>query len=189
MITEEWRSIPSCPGYEASSAGRVRSLDRVIKRGIRSCRATGRILRPAKAKRSMYFHVTLHSVGVGRCTRTIHSLVAEAFAGPRPAGMVVRHLDGDSTNCAASNLVYGTWSQNNHDCVRHGNHPAKSRTHCPRNHRLALPNLRAKEWRIRGYRNCLACSRATNYLRHHRVGDFQQISDRYYAQIMAEVAA
>jgi hypothetical protein len=53
--------------------------------------------------------------------RTIHSLVAEAFIGPRPDGMQVRHLDGDRTNNHLINLSYGTPVENAADRERHGN--------------------------------------------------------------------
>ncbi len=31
--TEDWKPVPSCPGYEASSLGGLRSIDRVIITG------------------------------------------------------------------------------------------------------------------------------------------------------------
>lgn len=38
--------------------------------------------------------------------RTVHSLVAEAFLGPRPVGKVITFKDLDRTNCNLSNLHY-----------------------------------------------------------------------------------
>jgi hypothetical protein len=37
-----------------------------------------------------------------------------------PEGMQVRHLDGDTMNCRAGNLAYGTHKENQEDKVRHG---------------------------------------------------------------------
>lgn len=51
---------------------------------------------------------------------SVHSLVAEAFIGPRPDGEVVRHLDGDSQNNCAENLAYGSTHENALDQVRQG---------------------------------------------------------------------
>jgi hypothetical protein len=42
----------------------------------------------------------------------VHHLVADAFLGPRPEGKQIRHRDDDSFNNVASNLMYGTPSQN-----------------------------------------------------------------------------
>jgi hypothetical protein len=48
------------------------------------------------------------------------SLICTAFHGQRPFGMNVRHLDGSRTNDAASNLCWGTQSENCMDKVLHG---------------------------------------------------------------------
>ena len=54
--------------------------------------------------------------------RLVCHLVTMAFHGPRPEGMVVRHLDGDQTNDAQGNLIWGTESQNQQDSLEHGTH-------------------------------------------------------------------
>lgn len=51
----------------------------------------------------------------------VHIEVLYAFSGPRPDGLVVRHLDGDSVNNNLSNLKYGTPLENSADMVMHGN--------------------------------------------------------------------
>lgn len=60
--------------------------------------------------------------GYGRSRRTyVHILVAEAFIGKKPfQKAVVRHLDGVSSNNAASNLAWGTHQQNEDDKRNHG---------------------------------------------------------------------
>lgn len=50
----------------------------------------------------------------------LHRLICEAFHGPCPEGMECRHIDGDRTNNAASNLAWGTKFQNEDDRKRHG---------------------------------------------------------------------
>ena len=52
---------------------------------------------------------------------TVHSLVAEAFLGPRPLGAQVRHLDGNRGNNHISNLAYGSAKENAADRELHGN--------------------------------------------------------------------
>jgi len=44
--------------------------------------------------------------------RTIHSLVAEAFIGPRPYGLDINHKNGIKTDNRPENLEYCTTSQN-----------------------------------------------------------------------------
>lgn len=50
----------------------------------------------------------------------IASLIALAFIGERPDGMVIRHIDGDSLNNRPNNLAYGTQKENIADKEIHG---------------------------------------------------------------------
>lgn len=50
----------------------------------------------------------------------IHRTVCELFNGPPSFGQQCRHLDGDNTNNAASNLKWGTPSENSADKIAHG---------------------------------------------------------------------
>lgn len=119
---EIWRPVVGHEGqYEVSDLGRVRSVDREVWVSGSRGRAAhwhprkGRILRPGRMNK--YNHL---SVAIGRGnSRTVHSLVAEAFIGPRPEDLDVCHRDGDATNNRASNLYYGTRSDNNRDITRH----------------------------------------------------------------------
>jgi len=98
-----WTQIPGAPGYEASRDGRVRGPRRVLKPFDNG---------------NGYLHVR-----IGSRNRTVHGIVAETFIGPRPDGHVIRHLDGDRLNNAASNLAYGTQRQNVRDQIAHGTFP------------------------------------------------------------------
>lgn len=51
-----------------------------------------------------------------------HKLVARTFIGPRPAGKVIRHLNGDRLDNCIINLVYGTVRENHLDAIEHGTH-------------------------------------------------------------------
>lgn len=110
MSIEEWRSVGSYPGYEASSTGRIRAL-----------RSGVLVIVPSRLMANGYRYVSIRQNG-RRKTTTVHSLVTEAFHGPRPDGMQVRHLDGTRTNNAPENLRWGTASENAYDSVRHGTH-------------------------------------------------------------------
>lgn len=112
---EEWRDIPSQPGYQASSGGRIRSLDRVVTNcdGVsRVCK--GRVLRQALCRG--YYKV---SCGKGM-QRYVAHLVLEAFTGMCPVGMVACHNDGNKTNNKPENLRWDTQGANLLDRKRHG---------------------------------------------------------------------
>lgn len=109
----EWRVVPSCSAYEVSEFGDVRRA--LASRGTR----VGRVLK-AHANNKGYLTVDLYVDGAGK-KRTAHTLVAEAFIGPRPNGMSVLHGDGERANNHRKNLRYGTASENGTDMVAHGN--------------------------------------------------------------------
>ncbi len=51
-------------------------------------------------------------VGIEGKVHTIHSLVAEAFLGPRPKGYDIDHISGDKTDNRLCNLEYVTHKEN-----------------------------------------------------------------------------
>lgn len=113
-MSEVWKDIPGYEGrYQASSLGRIRSLPNKTRKGVR-------VLRPS-SDRQGYLVVGLHKGGVQRHGK-VHLLVASAFHGERPVGLVCRHLDGVNTNNAPENLAWGTLEDNNQDTARHGSH-------------------------------------------------------------------
>lgn len=113
---EEWRSIPGFLGYEASTLGRVRSLDRTIPTTAGYSRMhRGRVLRPAKAKIG-YPVVNLGHNNV----QCVHRLVCLAFHGEAPPGFTdVAHWDGDPGNNRPSNLRWTDRKGNMADMIRH----------------------------------------------------------------------
>jgi hypothetical protein len=116
---EEWRAVPGYEGiYEASDMGRIKTLARRLKTwyGTRACHE--KILKTPPDKRG-YPKLALQK---GRNVKwtTVHAVVARAFLGEPPKGHEVRHLDGNPSNCALSNLEYGTKLQNMRDQYRHG---------------------------------------------------------------------
>ena len=72
-----------------------------------------------------YPRATLYRFHNGRYERAqihVHVLVLAAFVGPRPEGMVTRHLDGNPANNRLANVCYGTNAENAQDRIRHGTH-------------------------------------------------------------------
>jgi hypothetical protein len=102
-VEEIWKSIPEFEGYyEASSLGRIRSLDviRTAPNGGEWVKK-GQILKPRVINDFGHLGVKLSVNGV-KCDRTVHYLVATAFHGERPEGLLIRHLDGRPSNNAPS---------------------------------------------------------------------------------------
>jgi len=103
----QWREC--CEGfYEISDAGDVRR---------RVPPHAGRLLKPRMVKG--YYRVTVCVHSVPR-KPSVHSLVAEAFIGPRPAGLVINHKDGVKTNNSPNNLEYCTVRENAYHASRNG---------------------------------------------------------------------
>ncbi len=137
---EAWLQVPGFPDYDVTSLARVWSRPRVTRDGKH---VGGRFLKPNLGSHG-YLTVRVTPPGGKSVTRTVHSLVLEAFKGPCPAGKEARHLDGVSTNNVASNLEWGTNSENQHDKVRHGTHHYANRTECKNGHELTGENVRVK---------------------------------------------
>lgn len=118
----EYRPIAGFPGYEVGADGSVWSLLRKGPQAKESRIGTRwRRLKPGVTKRG-YLLLTL-CVDGKRYTRWVHQLVLEAFLGPRPEGCVARHCpDRNPSNCAITNLKWGTHKENADDRGRDGNH-------------------------------------------------------------------
>lgn len=155
MHTEEWRPIAGYVGaYEVSDLGRVRSLDRKVFAGpSRERLSRGRVLSAYTGGRYSKVRLTVDTNG---STKNVHALVAAAFLGDCPPGLVVRHINGDPHDNRVENLCYGTESENMRDQVRHGTHTWAKRTHCHRGHPYSPENTRIRPG---GARMCRTCNR------------------------------
>ncbi len=162
---EQWRPVAGYEGlYEVSDQGRVRSLDRLAtdtgKGGSSRTRLFhGRIRRQVINAQTGYPCVVLCAGGQDR-TVTVHTLVLEAFVGPRPDGMYACHNNGIKTDLRLLNLRWDTPSENSFDAVRHGNNVNAAKTHCKRGHEFTPENT-APNNGGRG-RKCRTCKRITN---------------------------
>jgi hypothetical protein len=112
--TVEYRDIAGWPGYRVGDDGSVWYA------WVNCCK--GRILRDRWKRmktgthRKGYLYVNLTPPEGGKYkTFRVHRLVLEAFAGPCPAGMECRHLNGIKTDCSLGNILWGTREQNRQD--------------------------------------------------------------------------
>ena len=119
-MIERWALVPGFPMHMVSSEGRVFSWH------------SQKFLRPGIGSHG-YWKLNL---AFGR-TVLLHAIVAEAFMGPRPAGMDVCHRDDNRLNPRLENLEYGTRAKNIQDTVRRGSHSGFS------------PEARRKAWQTR----------------------------------------
>lgn len=116
-MDEIWRTIKGHTGYEVSNLGRVRSWRN--RQG--HPQDFPRILSPGLVG-------GYRQIKLGRARQIkVHTLVLETFVGPRPEGMLCRHLDGNPQNNALTNLRWGTPEENYADRHHHGTDNTGSR--------------------------------------------------------------
>jgi hypothetical protein len=152
---EQWSAIPRFEGYyEASTQGRVRSIDRWIptKSGQTAFRR-GRILTQRALAGNGYQIVMMSKHGKYQ-NQLVHRLVLLAFRGEPDHDYECRHLNGIRTDNRLENLAWGTRSENTADQVRHGSHRNSAKTHCLRGHAFTADNTYI---RPSGGRMCRAC--------------------------------
>ena len=122
---EIWKDVPGYEGcYQVSNEGRVKSLAREVavprtRWGSQGTRKVNEAVMSLQTDSRNRVFVALRKDGAGK-RFTVASLVAAAFIGPRPEGMLVLHGDGVSTNNRADNLRYGTHVDNMDDARLHG---------------------------------------------------------------------
>lgn len=154
---EAWRPVPGFEGfYEVSDQGRVRSLARSWSTGFGTRCKPATLLHPHVGANG-YKGLSLKVAG-GQDTRNVHSLVAEAFIGPRPEDMDVCHENGDKTDNRVENLRYDTRNGNMRDQVRLGEHHGATKTHCTHGHEYTPENTLRNPW-DNGRRRCKTCVR------------------------------
>lgn len=110
----EYLAIEGCPNYKVGMDGSVWSNNR---RGRKTGRFSNRWKKLWGGRNSAGYPGVVIS-GRGHCL--VHHLVAEAFIGPRPENLEIRHLDGNRQNNRVDNLAYGTKSENCADSAKHG---------------------------------------------------------------------
>jgi hypothetical protein len=121
--TEEWRPIPGSVGYEVSSLGRLRSIDRDVSYTTADGRTITRhhqerILKLTAGKKTKYFYASLGRYG-GNIL--VHRAIALAFHGEPPtAKHHAAHDNGDRQDNRPGNVHWKTPVENEADKLRHG---------------------------------------------------------------------
>lgn len=114
-LQEFWKAIPGWEGfYEVSSAGNVRSIDRVVQPllGGPPQKRKGQDLKLGK-RRNGYLYVSLRNGETGMSRSSdVHRLVALAFLANPEGKPNVNHLDNSRDNNAVENLEWCTQQEN-----------------------------------------------------------------------------
>jgi len=99
---EVWRPVPSKPGLEASSHGRIRIEGKTAP-------TFGVITASSRGARHRYFG--RHIKGIGNIK--VHQAVCEAFHGPRPFDTaIVIHKNENGLDNRPDNVRWGTQKEN-----------------------------------------------------------------------------
>lgn len=158
MNKEQWLPVEGFDGYQASSLGRVRSIDRIITTSGGTPRNLPGVILTQSLARTGRYQVTLCRYGKKYPT-PVHKIVATTFFGPKPTPKhEVCHNDGDPLNNQVNNLRWDTKSENRKDRIRHGTDHNLNKTHCPRNHPYTEENTYIVP--STGARMCRICKRA-----------------------------
>lgn len=136
---ELWRPSVSYPMYEVSNFGHVRN------------RHSGLVLTPQVIPT---VRLVKYTGGIGQPVKLSH-LVAETWLGEKPSpATLVRHLDDNSMNNAATNLAYGTWLDNAADAKRNGRNSRARQVKCIHGHEFSSTNTIITKG---GRRQCRIC--------------------------------
>lgn len=146
-----WKTITGFPNYQVSELGEVMSLPMTGRR------TSGEILKPIVHKNG-YHYIGLYNGGSQPKMRRIHSLVLEAFVGPRPEGTHACHRDDDKDNNALANLYWGTPSENMADAYANGRRVLADS--CGKGHEFTEKNTYVRK--DTGARMCRQCMLESN---------------------------
>lgn len=126
---EIWKPIPGYGGhYEASSLGRVRSLDRIVMKRDRHTGAEmrqfykGKELKQWKGRKKHDHYYVRIGLDKRKMNLAVHRAVLLAFIGLPPDGMEACHNNGISDDNRPENLRWDTHFNNNQDRKKHGNY-------------------------------------------------------------------
>lgn len=130
VTTEEWKDIPGFEGmYQASSLGRIRSLDRYVGHNYGGKKMlTGRVMRLSTLLGG-YKIVNLRD-GEKTHRSRVARLVLSAFVGLPAKNMAACHADNTPSNNRIDNLRWDTYAGNEGDKVLAGTSNRGERNWC-----------------------------------------------------------
>lgn len=159
----EWRKIPGFGRYSVREDGAIR------RDACKHCGVKERRITPGINDRG-YLRAGIVRDDDRNITRTVHSFVALAFIGSRPAGMVVCHRNGKKLHNHYRNLRYGTQKSNIADALAHRTHVMGSRH----------PHAKLTEAKVRKIHRLWA----TGKLSQEAIGKLYGVSQRAVWQIL-----
>jgi hypothetical protein len=134
-MLEVWVPIKGYEGhYSVSSLGRVKSLKRFKKCGLKVVPVPERVLKNIQTE---YISVSLWKEGKLK-VKTLHRLIAEAFIPNENNKIEVNHIDGNKKNNAITNLEWATRKENQRHALDIGLMP-RGEAHV--NHKLSYEDV------------------------------------------------
>lgn len=109
-MNDVWKDIPGYDGYQATTDGRIRAIDRVCSSGKKR---HGRVLK--QKTHDGYQYINFHRVPVA-----VHRLVALAFIPNPESKKCINHKDLNRANNNVDNLEWCTHSENAKHALAHG---------------------------------------------------------------------
>lgn len=123
-MSQVWKPVFGYEKYEVSNDGQIRSW--VMRARPDARRETPRILTLVMAGQDRRPAISLSKNGKSK-RFYIHTLVLEAFVGPRPNGCEACHNDGNVQNNCVDNLRWDTHRRNERNKQEHGTVPVGER--------------------------------------------------------------
>ena len=120
---EEWKDVPNFEGYQVSSFGNVKSLDRFRKGKFGMRLIKGQLLKQVLNKKG-YPEVRLRKNGIH--TRLVHKIVASTFMTKPEHCTQINHINGIKTDNRLVNLEWVTQSENQIHAYKLGLQPSRS---------------------------------------------------------------
>lgn len=124
-MEEIWKDIPGYEDYyQASTLGRIRSVDREVSYLSGKNKVPRTDFWPSQIKTLRYRKDGYLQVNLSKNSKKsyfpVHKIIARVFLGEVPKKMDICHNNGDRSDNRVSNLRYDTRKNNLSDAISHG---------------------------------------------------------------------